>query len=93
MDDHENPYPEPIVLPPSDTLDLHTFKPSELNDLLDDWLEECLARGFTEVRVIHGKGRGVLRRRVQALLDRHPAVAAYRLDNPGATVARLKRPA
>lgn len=91
MSEFDSPFPEPIELPLSDTLDLHTFRPKELPELLDDWLAACQEAGFEEVRIIHGKGKGVLRNRVQGLLGRHPLVAAFYLDHPGATVARLKK--
>jgi DNA-nicking Smr family endonuclease len=68
---------EPIEFPISDELDLHTFRPLEVSDLLDDYFDECLARGIFSVRVIHGKGTGVLKKRVWAILEKHPLVAAY----------------
>jgi DNA-nicking Smr family endonuclease len=68
---------EPIEFPVTDVLDLHTFRPSEVPDLLDDYFEECIARGIFSVRVIHGKGTGVLKKRVRAILACHPLVNAY----------------
>ncbi len=68
---------EPIKIPITGELDLHTFRPSEVSDLLDDYFEECIARGILSVRVIHGKGTGTLKKRVQAILARHPRVKAY----------------
>jgi dsDNA-specific endonuclease/ATPase MutS2 len=64
--------------------------------VIDDYLEAAHARGFTEVRLIHGRGRGVQRAIVQSLLARHPRVAAYRDAPPerggwGATIVALKR--
>lgn len=58
-------------------LDLHTFLPREINDLIDDYIEACLDKGIFDIRIIHGKGKGVLRNRVYALLDRHPQVASF----------------
>lgn len=66
------------------TLDLHAFRPSEVGDLVRDYLEECRARGILEVRVIHGKGTGALRETVHATLARMPFVVSYRLAGPGA---------
>ncbi len=86
----------PVKLPIEDELDLHTFRPSEIPDLLDDYLHECLRAGIFSVRIIHGKGKGVQKRRVQQLLARHPLVASFK-DAPseaggwGATVAELQR--
>jgi DNA-nicking Smr family endonuclease len=59
------------------TLDLHTFPPSQVGDLVPEWLEACRAAGLTEVRIVTGKGTGALRRGVEALLARHPAVRSY----------------
>ena len=85
----------PIVVPIDGTLDLHTFRPSELSDLLPAWLEECRERGILEVRVIHGKGTGALRRSVEALLARSPLVSRFgpageEAGGWGATLATLR---
>ncbi len=84
--------PEVVEMPITDEIDLHTFRPGEIKDLLDDYLDEVLKAGFAEVRIIHGKGSGQLRNSVAALLSRHPRVAEFYLqpNNPGATVAILK---
>jgi dsDNA-specific endonuclease/ATPase MutS2 len=81
----------------TDELDLHTFLPRDVPSLIPEYLEECLRRGFREVRIIHGKGTGVLRRAVHSALDRHPAVASYRLGGEGAggwgaTLVTLRSP-
>ncbi len=87
---------ETVRMPITDTLDLHTFSPAELEPLLDDYLEACLKEGIQEVRIIHGKGRGVQRRRVQSVLSRSPLVQSYHGADPGggswgATIAVLKK--
>jgi len=69
---------ELVEIPINGTLDLHTFAPRDVRDLVPVYLDECLERGITEVRIIHGKGIGVLRRIVHAALDRHPAVVSYK---------------
>ena len=66
---------EPVVLPITGELDLHTFRPAELGDLLPDYLEECRRLGIWRVRVIHGKGSGTLRTGVHRLLERLPGIA------------------
>jgi DNA-nicking Smr family endonuclease len=87
---------EPVRIPVEDSLDLHSFAPRDVTAVVDDYLREAHARGFTEVRLIHGKGIGVQRRIVQSLLATHPLVAAF-ADAPaerghwGATIVRLKR--
>lgn len=86
---------EPFQLPIDGVLDLHTFQPREVKDLVPEYLNECVKRGIFEVRIIHGKGTGVLQRTVHAILARHPAVVSFTLDHPqyggwGATLVRLK---
>ena len=87
---------EPVELPIEDSLDLHSFRPEDVRSVVDEYLTAAQARGFTEVRLIHGRGIGVQRASVQAFLARHPLVAAY-TDAPedrggrGATLVRLRR--
>jgi dsDNA-specific endonuclease/ATPase MutS2 len=82
-------------VPVSDVLDLHTFAPREVADLVANYLDLCLEKGFSEVRIIHGKGHGVLRRVVHGVLERHPQVAGFALASDasgwGATVVQLKK--
>lgn len=87
--------PGPIQLPIDGVLDLHNFRPGEVKDLVPDYLEACRKRGILQVRIIHGKGIGNLRRAVHAILARHPHVIEYGLDHPqfggwGATLVTLK---
>lgn len=89
---------EPIQLPIDGVLDLHTFKPAEVKDVVTEYLAECRARGIFQVRIIHGKGIGNLRRTVHALLEKHPDVISFTLDHPqyggwGATIVFLRKPA
>lgn len=84
-----------LPLPIDGTLDLHTFRPSDLGDLLPEWIEACRAAGLLEVRVVHGKGTGALRRSVEAILRRHPSVVSFRTAGEnaggwGATLVVLK---
>jgi DNA-nicking Smr family endonuclease len=87
---------EPVVLPIEDTLDLHTFRPNEVPDLLNDYFSECISSGIYSVRVIHGKGRGILRKRVRSLLKKNPLVVSYKEAPPeaggwGAVQVELKK--
>ena len=86
-----------VEFPVDGTLDLHTFRPREVKTLVPDYLDACLEKGITEVRIIHGKGTGVLREHVHAVLRRRRDVAGFHLDHGsgggwGATVVRLKVP-
>jgi|SRR5579859_537776 len=87
---------EPVQLPIDGVLDLHTFQPREVKDVVESYLAECQARGILQVRVIHGRGIGNLRRTVHALLARHSEVISYSLDYPqfggsGATLVTLRK--
>jgi len=89
------PFEKPVELDIDGELDLHTFHPSELPPLLRDYIEACHAKGILSLRIIHGKGRGVLRERVHAQLKKHPLVKGFRLAPPesggwGATLVELK---
>jgi len=76
---------EPVVLPITGELDLHTFKPSDLGDLLPDYLDECRKAGIFRVRVIHGKGSGTLREGVHRLLERLPGIVGMEWPASAAT--------
>ncbi|MEZ4301014.1 MAG: Smr/MutS family protein [Polyangiaceae bacterium] len=81
---------EPVVMPIEGSIDLHHFAPRDILSVVDEYLNEARRKGFSEVRVIHGKGKGVQRRRVQLLLDKHPAVLSYRSDGLGSTLVCLR---
>ena len=81
---------EPVEIPIEETLDLHPFRPDEIRDVAREYLLEARARGFTEVRLIHGRGKGVQRANVQRLLRELEFVLDFRDDaHLGATVVRL----
>lgn len=86
---------ETVEIPIDGVLDLHTFSPKEVKELLDDYLAACLERKIYDVRIIHGKGKGVLRDRVKTLLAKHSSVESFH-EAPleaggwGATVVRLR---
>lgn len=94
--DERNPADDaqPIELPIDGALDLHTFKPSEIKDLIPDYLAACRAKGIMRVRIIHGKGIGNLRRSVHSILIKQPGVASFSLASGnfggwGATIVHL----
>ncbi len=78
------PDESPMHLPIDGVLDLHSFSPRDLKTLVPDYIEECRARGILEIRIIHGKGIGNLRRTVHSLLAKNKAVRHFRLAGPGA---------
>ena len=87
---------EVFVVPIEEAIDLHAFQPRDVLAVVADYLEEAAKRGIREVRLIHGRGKGVQRANVQALLAGHPLVERYR-DAPatrggwGATLVELRR--
>lgn len=83
MEEEEPFVPEAVEVPIDGTLDLHTFQPRELKTLLPDYFQACRDRGIHNVRVVHGKGTGALRRSVHALLDRMEGIESYRLGGMG----------
>jgi DNA-nicking Smr family endonuclease len=90
-DDGDDP---PSELPIDGVLDLHAFLPRDTPALVADYLEACLDRGILAVRIIHGKGIGVQRERVQQVLRQHPAVVNFHHPSDeggwGATVVQLR---
>jgi dsDNA-specific endonuclease/ATPase MutS2 len=91
---YESPFPDPVVLPLEDVLDLHPFAPREIRSVVEEYLSECCAVGWTTVRLIHGKGRGVQRESMRALLARLPYVQSFHDAPPeaggwGATIVEL----
>ncbi len=67
----------PVDYPIDGILDLHTFRPGEVKELIPEYLAACREKGILQVRIIHGKGTGTLRRMVQAVLSRLPEVASF----------------
>lgn len=70
---------DPVGLPIDGILDLHSFRPSDVKDLVPTYLAECRTRGIYQVRIIHGKGTGALRETVHSVLRRLPEVATFSL--------------
>ena len=95
LPDGECPFPDPVEIPIEDSIDLHLFRAGETRAVVEAYLEAAQAAGMREVRVIHGRGRGVQRAQVHQLLERDPHVLGY-ADAPGdrggwgATLVRLR---
>ncbi len=94
MDDEDN-FEHPIEMPITGELDLHTFRPREIVDLVPDYLEACREKGILTVLIIHGKGMGNLRRTVHSILSKLPMVESFALASEmmggwGATMVTLR---
>jgi len=76
-------FEDPIEFEITDELDLHTFRPSEVGELVPDYIELAQDKGFSRVRIIHGKGIGTLRETVHALLRKDPRVERFELAGQG----------
>jgi len=93
--DEFSPNDQEIQLDINGELDLHPFSPKDLKTLIPDYIDECLQREIKEIRIIHGKGKGNIRRSVHALLERNGNVLSYRLGDQnsgswGATIVTLR---
>ena len=86
----------PVVLPIEDSIDLHAFAPKDVASVVDSYLEAAREAGFQEVRIIHGRGKGIQKERVRQALARSPHVVHFEEATPdrggfGATVVRLEK--
>lgn len=91
----ESGFDEPVVVPIEEAFDLHSFRPAEVLAVVDAYLDEAIARGFREVRLIHGRGKGVQRAQLRRFLAADPRVEEFSQAPPerggwGATLARLR---
>jgi DNA-nicking Smr family endonuclease len=85
-----------VRIPIEDWIDLHTFSPKEIPSLLEEYLLECQKKGFREIRIIHGKGKGVQMNIVHSFLAKSPLIEFFKMASPdagswGATIAYLKK--
>jgi DNA-nicking Smr family endonuclease len=85
---------DPVKIPIDGVLDLHTFHPKDVKDLVPEYLRECRSQGIYQVRIIHGKGTGTLRKIVHSILEKDPHVldfktALYEGGSWGATEVEL----
>ena len=85
----------PEEYPIDGVLDLHMFAPKDAASVVEEYLQACLEKGIYDIRIIHGKGKGVLRQMVHTQLERHPQVLSFGLDSGpsswGTTLVRLKQ--
>jgi DNA-nicking Smr family endonuclease len=83
---------EIVEVPIEDSLDLHSFSPADVADLVVEYLHQARMKGYREVRIIHGRGAGVQRKRVHSILKKHPEVIYFQ-DAPdrGSTIVTLKQ--
>ena len=86
-----------VDLPVNSTLDLHFFRPRDIDELIPDYINECRKKGIYQVRIVHGKGTGILRKRVHSILSKLQEVESYSLGGEsagswGATIVILKPP-
>ena len=81
-------------IPIEDALDLHAFAPRDIKSVVEEYVTAAHEAGLREVRLIHGRGKGIQRGIVQQALERHPLVEQFwdaSESHLGATVARLRR--
>ena len=98
IDPNANPFPDPVELEITDTLDLHAFSPKDAKAVTIAYLEESFKKGFRIVRIIHGKGIGVQREIVRSVLGETPFVKTFKSGDEfsggwGATVVKFDRKA
>ena len=85
-----------VDIPIEGTLDLHTFRPDEVKDLVPHYLDACRGKGILQVRIVHGKGTGTLQRIVRSILEKLQYVESYHTADEtgggwGATIVLLKK--
>jgi len=92
----DSPFTEPVVLPVEDSIDLHAFSPKEIPSVVEEYIEQCVRAGIYEVRIVHGRGKGIQRRIIRSILETNPLVASFK-DAPaesggwGATIVVLRK--
>jgi DNA-nicking Smr family endonuclease len=92
--DEENPFPEPVEIEITDSLDLHSFRPQDIRAVVEAYLAEAHKKGFTIVRIIHGKGVSVQREIVRKVLSETDFVESFKnapefSGSWGATIVKL----
>ncbi|MGH9460065.1 MAG: Smr/MutS family protein [Vicinamibacteria bacterium] len=94
MTPDDEPFSDPVHVPIGDSLDLHSFSPRDIPSVVESYLEAAWDAGFREVRLIHGRGKGVQKEVVRRVLSQHPRVSEFREAPPdrggwGATIVSL----
>lgn len=94
MNDFENPFPEPVDLEITDSIDLHAFSPKDVKAVVEAYLLEARKKGFKIVRIIHGKGIGVQREIVRKVLSETDFVRSFKTGDEfsggwGATIVKF----
>ena len=93
-DNSDSPFSDPVVVPIEDSIDLHVFSPKDIAGVVEEYIEQCVRAGISEVRIIHGRGKGVQRQIIRSILEKHPRVLSFK-DAPaeaggwGATIVVL----
>lgn len=92
----DSPFTEPVVFPIEDSIDLHPFSPEDIPSVVEEYLEQCRRAGISEVRIIHGRGKGIQRQIVRSILEKHPLVLSFKDAPPesggwGSTVVALRK--
>jgi len=95
--DDDNPFPDTIVIPIEESIDLHLFLPREIRDVVEGYIEAAIEKRFREIRLIHGRGKGVQRANIRRFLQGDPRVERFEESSPdrggwGATLAWLRNP-
>ena len=92
----DSPFTEVVAVPIEDCIDLHPFAPADIPSVVEEYLEQCRQAGIYEVRLIHGRGKGIQRRIIRSLLEKHPHVSGFEDAPPdsggwGATIVVLRK--
>jgi len=93
--DLENPFPEPVDLEITDSIDLHAFRPNDVKPVVETYLTEAYNKGFRIVRIVHGKGIGVQREIVRKVLSETDFVKRFKSGDEfsggwGATIVEFR---
>jgi dsDNA-specific endonuclease/ATPase MutS2 len=91
----DNPFPEPVDLEITDSIDLHAFRPKDVKAVIESYLAEANAKGFRLVRIIHGKGIGIQREITRKVLNESELVKGFKSGDEfsggwGATIVEFK---